>query len=235
MLAIDYAERFTNIPYIFGGSRFDASNGTDCSGLVTAAMYNAHGIDPTAFGTWTMPQWLDGDYTRCLHYGTTPDLPYEDMQRGDLIFTSNCSSDFSTGNGSHVGFYTGNPDAPFLSHFATPGARITAVNGVYGNECYYGVKRIICEDQEENDMLNDDDIARIWAYHYENDSDEWDCYTKLREASKFVQYHESVCAAGDGGDTRTRIDYIDQRVKELHDAMTAIYAKLDQIDENLKK
>lgn len=167
MLAIEYAEQFINsIPYVFGGSRYKADDGTDCSGLVCAAMVNAHKIYPHKLGDWTGAQWYDVEYTRNIYWGMTPELPWEDLQRGDLIFTSNCSEDFSTGNGSHVGFYTGDPEAPFLSHFATPGARITAVNGVYGNECYYGVKRILCEEEE---MIDYDELAnkvaeRVWNF-----------------------------------------------------------------------
>lgn len=164
MLSIDYAEQYTNIiPYVFGGARYDADSGTDCSGLVCAAMHNAHGIDPYDFGDWTGAQWNDTEYTREIHWGTSPELPWEDMQRGDLIFTSNRSSGFRTGNGSHVGFYTGDPDAPFLSHFATPGPRVTAVNGVYGNECYYGVKRILCEEEEEEEMIDYEYLADLVA------------------------------------------------------------------------
>ena len=170
MLAIDYAEQFINsIPYVFGGSRYYADNGTDCSGLVCAALVSVHGIDPYDFGDWTGAQWRDGQFTRVIHWGWSPDLPWEDMQRGDLIFTSNCSEDFSTGNGSHVGFYTGDPDAPFLSLFGTPGAQVTAVNGVYGNECYYGVKRIICEEEQEEEMIDYEYLAdlvaeRVWNF-----------------------------------------------------------------------
>ena len=167
MLSIDYAKNYMNsIPYVFGGSRYDADDGTDCSGLVCAALNNAHGIDPYDWGDWTGAQWADENQTRQIWWGTSPDLPWDEMHCGDLIFTSNCSEDFSTGNGSHVGFYTGDPEAPFLSHFATPGARITAVNGVYGNECYYGVKRILCEEEEmiDYDELADKVAERVWNF-----------------------------------------------------------------------
>lgn len=91
-------------------------------------------------------------------------------------------------------------------------------------------------DGEDEDMIRDEDIARIWAYHYDGDSDGWDCYTKLREAAKHTQYHESAVEGGDGGDTRTRIDYIDSRVKridgemgDLRDQLQAVVQKLDTV------
>ena len=100
------------------------------------------------------------------------------------------------------------------------------VAGVYGrvdmNEWYHDE----WFDESEDEVIKDEDIARIWAYHYQNDDDEWDCYTKLRECAKHVQYHESRVEGGDGGDTRTRIDYIDERVKQID-------AKLDELIEKL--
>jgi hypothetical protein len=161
MAAIDTAEECAGqIPYTFGGSRYDFWEGTDCSGLVCSALYKTYGIDPYSFGDWTGAQWSDTNYTDQIWWGTTADLPWDDMQRGDLIFTSNCSEDFSTGEGSHIGFYTGDPSNPFYSHFATYGPRWTAVNGVYGNECYYGVKRLKVEagEQSSNDDENPDDV-----------------------------------------------------------------------------
>ncbi len=91
-------------------------------------------------------------------------------------------------------------------------------------------------DGEDEDMIRDEDIARIWAYHYDGDSDSWDCYTKLRETAKHVQYHESAVEGGDGGDTRTRIDWIDNRVKlidgrtqDIADQLDALTQKLDTL------
>ncbi len=88
-------------------------------------------------------------------------------------------------------------------------------------------------DGEDEDMIRDEDIARIWAYHYDGDSDSWDCYTKLRETAKHVQYHESAVEGGDGGDTRTRIDWIDNRVKHIDGRTQDIADQLDALTQKL--
>lgn len=165
--------------YVFGGSRYEPYN-TDCSGIVCAAFYQVFGIEPFVLGTWTGAQWSNG-FLDFVWYGYSPDLPYNDMLPGDVIFTSNCSSDFSTGNGSHVGFYTGNPEAPFLSHFANGGPYVTAVNGVYGNERYYGVRRYT---QGVNDM----NAVDVWSYQNPNES--IDAYRALMET------HAAVTGSG---------------------------------------
>lgn len=165
--------------YVFGGSRYEPYN-TDCSGIVCAAFYQVFGIEPFVLGTWTGAQWSNG-FLDFVWYGYSPDLPYDDMLPGDVIFTSNCSSDFSTGNGSHVGFYTGNPEAPFLSHFANGGPYVTAVNGVYGNERYYGVRRYTqgADEMNKDELISTRDSGNIpcwqawsWAYTYSKDTAE---------------------------------------------------------------
>lgn len=166
--------------YIFGGSRYEPYN-TDCSGIVCAAFYQVFGISPYTLGTWTGAQWSNG-FLDFIWYGYSPDLPYDDMLPGDVIFTSNCSPDFSTGNGSHVGFYTGNPDAPFLSHFANGGPYVTAVNGVYGNERYYGVKRY---SKGAENMLPSD----VWEYNYKNTAPKGNMYNCMLGIYENAQPH----------------------------------------------
>lgn len=165
--------------YVFGGTRYEPYN-TDCSGIVCAAFYQVFGIEPFVLGTWTGAQWSNS-FLDFIWYGYSPDLPYDDMLPGDVIFTSNCSSDFSTGNGSHVGFYTGNHEAPFLSHFADGGPYVTAVNGVYGNERYYGVKRYTqgADGMNKEELISTRDSGNIpcwqawsWAYTYSKDTAE---------------------------------------------------------------
>jgi cell wall-associated NlpC family hydrolase len=165
--------------YVFGGSRYEPYN-TDCSGIVCAAFYQVFGIEPFVLGTWTGAQWSNG-FLDFVWYGYSPDLPYDEMLPGDVIFTSNCSSDFSTGNGSHVGFYTGNPKSPFLSHFANGGPYVTAVNGIYGNERYYGVRRYTqgADEMNKDELISTRDSGNIpcwqawsWAYTYSKDTAE---------------------------------------------------------------
>lgn len=145
--------------YVLGGSRYSPYN-TDCSGVVDAAFWHVFGVYPWALGDWTGNMWTSS-VTEQIWWGTTPYLPFDSMQKGDLIFTSTLSGAFDTVNGSHVGFYTGNPDAPFLSHFANGGPYVTAVNGVYGgNERYFGVKRYL--PGSEDDMQ----AHEVWEYDY---------------------------------------------------------------------
>lgn len=81
-------------------------------------------------------------------------MPFEVMREDDLIFSSIYSPVFDTEDGSHVGFYTGNPEDPFLSHFCDGGPLVTAVNGVYGGrERYFGVKRMKGLDMTVDDIL----------------------------------------------------------------------------------
>ena len=138
--------------YVLGGSRWEPYN-TDCSGVVCAAFWNVFGINPYSLGTWTGAQWSSPELAT-VWWGTSPYLPWDIMQKGDVIFTSTGSPTFSTTNGSHVGFYSGDPNAPFLSHFANGGPYITAVNGVYGgNEVYFGVRRYMPGAEEDEPVI----------------------------------------------------------------------------------
>lgn len=164
-----YDARPTN--YVFGGSRYGMRD-TDCSGMVDGAFYAVYGISPYSLGTWTGALWSSPmlDY---VWSGTTPYLPYDSMQIGDVIFTSTTSPTFSTGEGSHVGFYTGDPSAPFVSHFANGGPYITAVNGVYGGrEIYYGVARYTpgSEDDVSAQDVWDYELGTDGTPHYKNEA-----------------------------------------------------------------
>lgn len=193
--------------YVFGGTRYEPYN-TDCSGIVCAAFYQVFGIEPFILGTWTGAQWSN-DFLDFIWYGNSPDLPYDEMLEGDVIFTSNCSPDFSTGNGSHVGFYTGNPDAPFLSHFANGGPYITAVNGVYGNERYYGVKRYSkgAENMEPVD---------VWAYKNKGMNGNKDAYQLLTDIHDQVTRTDTAgWSTPNGHDIFGRVNAIEKNVDEI--------------------
>lgn len=173
-----YDARPTN--YVFGGSRWDMNN-TDCSGMVDGAFWKVFGISPYSLGTWTGAIWNSPELER-IHFGTSPNLPWDIMQIGDVISTSYTSPTFSTGEGSHVGFYTGNPDAPFVSHFANGGPYVTAVNGVYGGrEIYFGVQRYMpgSDDMNKDELIATRDDGNIpaweawsWAFTYAKDAAE---------------------------------------------------------------
>lgn len=165
--------------YVFGGSRYEPYN-TDCSGMVCAAFWHVHGVDPYSLGDWTGAQWNNGLLTQ-IWWGTDTNFPWGSMQKGDVIFTSTTAPNFDTGEGSHVGFYTGDPNAPFLSHFANGGPYVTAVNGVYGgNERYYGLARYMPgseEDMDKGELISTRDSGNIpawqawsWAYTYAKDA-----------------------------------------------------------------
>ena len=143
--------------YVFGGTRYGVYD-TDCSGMVCGAFWRVFGLDPYELGVDTGSQWASAA-TAEVWRGTSPDLPWDKMQEGDLIFSSIYVPDFSTGEGSHVGFYTGDPDAPFLSHFCDGGPYVTAVNGVYGGaERYFGVKRY---EEGATMAISEEDVQRI--------------------------------------------------------------------------
>lgn len=193
--------------YVFGGTRYEPYN-TDCSGIVCAAFYQVYGIEPFILGSWTSAQWSN-DFLDFIWYGNSPNLPYDEMLVGDVIFTSNCSPDFSTGNGSHVGFYTGNPDAPFLSHFADGGPYVTAVNGVYGNEQYYGVKRYSkgAENMEPID---------VWAYKNKSVNGNKDAYQLLTDIHDQVTRTDTAgWPTPNGHDIYGRVNAIEKNVDEI--------------------
>lgn len=140
MTACDYILPISTA-YVLGGSQYEPYD-TDCSGMVTAALWHVYGIEPPEYRAWTGSMWASPD-SEIIYQGTSPGLPWNKMQVDDLIFTGIYSPAFDTVDGSHVGFYTGNPEAPFLSHFCDGGPMVTAVNGVYGGrERYFGVKRM---------------------------------------------------------------------------------------------
>ena len=176
--------------YVFGGSRYEPYD-TDCSGMVCAGFWQKLGIEPNQLGTWTGAQWAS-PILETIWEGTTPNLPWNLMQEDDLIFTSTESPRFDTEWGSHVGFYTGDSNMPFLSHFKDGGPFITKVNGVYGGmECYYGVRRLKILDTreiiEKLDQLMKYLPAWMWEYNYENSAPFGNMYNTAIQTNLFVQ------------------------------------------------
>lgn len=168
--------------YVFGGSRYEPRD-TDCSGMMCAAMWHVHGVDPYTFGDCTGAQW-NGGLLRKLWWGTDPYLPWDIAQKGDFIYTSTVAPSFDTGQGSHVGLYTGDPNAPFLSHFANGGPYVTAVNGVYGgNERYFGLARYM--PGSEDDMEPHD----VWEYNWRDTAPGGNMYNCMLDIHKNAQSH----------------------------------------------
>lgn len=209
--------------YVFGGTRYDVYD-TDCSGIVCGAFYKVFGLDPSVLGDYTGSQWSRGTLAK-LWWGTTPDLPWDQMVKGDVIFTSNCSVDFSTGQGSHVGFYTGDPSAPFLSHYANGGPYVTAVNAVYsGTEKYFGVARYL--PGLEEDMRPNE----VWEYNYDNTAVYGNMYNAMNGTAQAVlEGHESAAGDGTVGSMKDRIDWIDMRVREMSEDVAEIKAALSNV------
>lgn len=217
--------------YVLGGSRYSPYN-TDCSGVVDAAFWHVFDVYPWALGDWTGSQWTSS-VTEQIWRGTSPYLPFESMQKGDLIFTSTLSSAFDTVNGSHVGFYTGNPDAPFLSHFANGGPYVTAVNGVYrGNERYFGVKRYM--PGSEDNM----EAHEVWDYNYESTAPKGNMYNcvvdihKNAQPNKVWEYNYNGIAPGGNMfnclvDTHRKVEALEKAVEKIEIGGAAVdYDKL---------
>lgn len=180
--------------YVLGGSRYEPYE-TDCSGMVCAGFYRYMQIDPVLLGWWTGGIW-QSDILDTIWSGTTPNLPYHIMKPDDLIFTSTESPTFDTVNDSHIGLYTGNPNNPFLSHFADGGPYVTPVNGVYsGRERFFGVKRL-------KDMV-ELRPADIWEYNYENTAPYGNMYNCAVQTNLFAQ------------DIKRNLERLEEKVEQL--------------------
>ena len=99
-IAANWALSQLGKPYQWGGAGPDSY---DCSGLTMDAWARA-GVQ---LAHWTGYQWLSG-----------PQVPLDDLQRGDLLFYATDNSDPATIH--HVGIYIGNGmmvDAPYTGAF----------------------------------------------------------------------------------------------------------------------
>lgn len=199
--------------YVFGGSRYSPYN-TDCSGIVCAAFWHVHGVDPYTLGDWTGAQWNNGLLTQ-IWWGTTPYLPWDSMQKGDVIFTSTSAPSFNTGQGSHVGFYTGDPNAPFLSHFANGGPYVTAVDGVYGgSERYYGVARYTPGSEDDMEPVD------VWAYKNRAVNGDKDAYKLLTDTAWMLTRTDTAGHDNpQGHDIFGRVQIIEKDVREIKQAV----------------
>ena len=193
--------------YVFGGSRYSPYN-TDCSGMMCAAMWHVHGVDPYTFGDWTGAQWSWGVLSK-IWWGQTPYLPWDIMQKGDFIFTSTVAPSFNTGENSHIGLYTGDPNAPFLSHFANGGPYVTAVNGVYsGNEKYFGLARYMPGSEEE--------MENPWTYKNTAMNGDKDTYQLLTDIHKQLTRTDNAgWGTPAGHDIYGRMNAIEKAVDNL--------------------
>ena len=213
-----YEARPTN--YVFGGSRWGMQD-TDCSGMVDGAFWKVFSISPYSLGTWTGAIWNSPELER-IHFGTSPNLPWDRMRIGDVISTSTCSANFSTGNSSHVGFYTGDPSAPFVSHFANGGPYVTAVNGVYGGrEIYFGVQRYTPGSEEDVSAQD------VWNYNWESTAPEGNMYNCVLGIYKNAQPHSmwEYHYDSDGKNTAPG--------GNMYNCMIGMYRKVESLEKNV--
>ena len=72
---------------------------------------------------------------------------------------------------------------------------------------------------EEDDMRPNE----VWEYNYQNSAPGGNCYNALMETAYAVAVpHDSAAGDGTNGSMKDRIDYIDMRVKEIHDQMAEL-------------
>lgn len=216
--------------YVFGGSRFEPYD-TDCSGMVDAAFWHVFGLSPYILGTCTGEIWAS-NATKRIWQGQTPNLPWDEMKKGDVILSGYTSSHFDTGNGSHVGFYTGTPDAPYLSHFRDGGPEITGMLGVYGGkEKYFCVKRYM---EGESDMTPEQAQQLKFIYNHLH----WNEQTHFSDlgnlVAEFPIEYETIDDKGEKSPLvqplGKRLGYIDQRIHVIESMLASIEAKIDELN-----
>lgn len=212
--------------YVFGGSRFEPCD-TDCSGMVDAAFWHVFGLSPYVLGDYTGNIWASSA-TEEIWRGTTPDLPWGIMKKGDIILSGYTSPNFNTGSGSHVGLYTGDPNAPFLSHFRNGGPEVTGMLGVYGGrECYFGVKRYMNGDVDDMTPEQAEQLKFIYDHLHWRESDHYSDLGNL--VAEYPIEYETIDEHGVRSPLvqplGKRLGYIDQRTHVLE-------AKLAAIEEN---
>lgn len=208
---------------------------TDCSGTVYWAYKKIAGI---TLGTWTGTQSSDG---REIWRGSrAADIPWASMQAGDLILMTSNPSYLWAFNGylCHIELYTGEG----TRIIGSPGGYIPTEKEGVGWINGYGpagimVRRVL---EDENMALTDDDITRIWQYHWAGDADSRNCYDKLANVNDAVTWDDTThksrlgdlviqmpiaYASGEGsaplGD---RIRYIDAMMNVLSEQITSLDA-----------
>ncbi|MFB7501108.1 NlpC/P60 family protein [Streptomyces sp. NPDC056161] len=117
---VNYAKKFLDVPYLWGGR---SGFGVDCSGF-TSTVYEANGVD--------IPRDADA---QALHRGGRK-VDKADLRPGDLLFYAD---DKGTGSIYHVAMYIGNQQMIEAYDSATP-VRITTVR--FGSD-YWGAERFL--------------------------------------------------------------------------------------------
>lgn len=197
----------------------------DCSAGVVSA-YEAAGIS-CGGATWT------GDALECMltsgnfrvHYmrgGYLCDDGYT-AQRGDCYLAHNDSL-------QHMAMcISQTPDMLAEFYISENGTIYGEVGDQTGWEArrapfYYGPWDYVLECIVDGGT-EDDDMS-ILTYKNPAMNGDKDVYQLLTDAAKAVEPHESATGDGTYGDMRTRVDYIDQRVREMYPLILAMADKM---------
>ena len=115
---IQTANRYTGVPYVFGGATPD---GFDCSGF-TRFVYAKYGIN--------LPRMADEQYA------VGQSVSYNRLQPGDLVFFSTYEP-----GASHSGIYLGN--GKFISATSSRGVAVDHMESSYWGARYIGARRVL--------------------------------------------------------------------------------------------
>lgn len=143
--------------YIYGGSRVNpaATGGTDCSGFTHAGYLQVKGI---SIGYTTGSQFTSPTTELIYHgNGNWDNVPWGIMKPGDLILMSYDTTNFSSGGGSHVGFYTGNT-GQVIDCGSTPCPTERDIR--WYNAISIAVKRVP-EPESEDDTMTDQQMTQL--------------------------------------------------------------------------
>ncbi len=131
-----YAREFLGAPYLWGGT---STKGMDCSGF-TKTVYLMNGFIIPRDASQQINAGLDVD----------PDLKFENLQKGDLMFFGKKATDSTRQRTTHVGIWLGNDKGEFI-HEASQ-VRLSSIdpesdyydknntNRYLGSRRYLGVK-----------------------------------------------------------------------------------------------
>jgi hypothetical protein len=100
MLVELYAKELMGIPYLWGGT---SAKGMDCSGF-TKTVFLMNG--------YVVPR--DASQQIMAGKDTDPDLTFENLQKGDLMFFGKKATDSTKQRVTHVGIWLGNEDGEFI-------------------------------------------------------------------------------------------------------------------------
>ncbi len=147
-----YARKFVGIPYLWGGT---SVKGMDCSGF-TKTVYFMNGF--------IIPR----DASQQIFAGKNidPDLKFENLKKGDLMFFGKKATDSTKQRVTHVGIWLGNGKGEFIH--ASRQVRLSSINPdspIYdeaNKERYLGSRRYLgVEDKMITNLKNEKVVTEI--------------------------------------------------------------------------